>query len=274
MSDVKVLIVDDERSWREFYEDELRQMGVGVVRSAKNLMEAQAAVESMRFAVAVVDVGLDENDDRNVDGLQVMQRIRDAGDQTSIIVVTGRSGRDVLPIVRDSMKRYGALDAVAKGTLLPAELRKLVESGIETFDDAIANERRLVYDAVRGDLPQALWDDKIMRGVGIDGGAVGLYAALETLFRPFVPLLAGQPKGVQILDDVACGVFWSRGIGRPIVGCFGEGKRIHESMEQARSSGMLLGSYRVGELVKEYRSRSNQGAVYVLADGVRSEYGV
>lgn len=272
-SQANFLVVDDERSWRDFYEAEIRQMNVGPVWSAGDLAEAGKAIESVRFAVALVDIGLEEDDDRNVDGLRVMQLIRGAGDPTSIIVVTGRSGRDVLSIVRDSIKEYDALDAVAKKTLAPSHLRHLLESGIRAYQDATSDERRLLYDSLRGEAEQVIWDDAIMRATGIHGGAKAYYSLLESLFRPFVPLVSRQSDGVQVHDGVAYGTFWSRGTGHAVMGCFGEEERVETVMEQARGGGMLLGGHAVKELVNVYRGEGNGGVVYLLANCVRGEFG-
>ena len=120
---VPALVVEDERSWSEVYERALWRVGVDRVEVADTYQSAATAIDAMRFAVAVVDIGLAVDDDRNVDGLRVMEKIRVVGDPTSIIVVTGRSGRDVVPIIRDSIKKFGAYDTIAKNTLVPAELR-------------------------------------------------------------------------------------------------------------------------------------------------------
>jgi FixJ family two-component response regulator len=274
LSSVNVLIVDDEQSWRELYEDEVRRISVGAIRSVENLRSAEKAVEEMCFGVAIVDVGLDENDDRNVDGLMVMRKIRDVGDRTSIIVVSGRSGRDVLSIVRDAMKTYGAFDAVAKGTVVPADLRKLVESGIQAYRDASSDDRRQMHDAARGDMPMVLWDDYVMRGTTLRGGVVSLHAALEGLLLPFGPLVPGDLRGVRVLDGLACGPFWSRGIGRPIVACFGSAEGAAAAVATAKSGGVLLESYRVAEILQDYRAEGTYGAVFALSGGSRRDYGV
>ena len=86
------------------------------VKVAEDLAEATALIDEMQFAVAFVDIGLDVANDRNIDGLRVMDKIRSAHDETSIVVVTGRSGQDVLPIAKDAVRRYGAHDSRASLT--------------------------------------------------------------------------------------------------------------------------------------------------------------
>jgi len=62
-----------------------------------------------------------------------MEKIREVGDPTSIILVTGRSGRDVVSIIRDSQKKFDAYDAMPMNTLVPAELRELIAGGLGKF---------------------------------------------------------------------------------------------------------------------------------------------
>ncbi len=267
-----VLLVEDEHRWSEIYERAVRRVGFETVRAVTTFADAEQAVDSMRFAVAVVDIGLHVDDDRNVNGLRVMEKIRSIGDRTSIIVVTGRSGRDVLPIVRDAIKKYDAHDTVAKSTLVPAELRELVASGLRAYELGSSNDRNPLFAALRGDTDQAIWDDRILRGTAINGGAAGLYSLIEALFTPFLPLVPGQPNGVQVTGGVGCGVFWSRAVGQPIVACFGAADRAKAAADNARKNGLLLDTYPVGRILGEHSRASNYGVVYELPDRVRADF--
>jgi CheY-like chemotaxis protein len=270
--DNNVLVVDDEHRWREFYEEEVRELGVRQVRAATNLAEAIRAIDSMRFAVAIVDVGLEEDNDRNIDGLQVMKNIRKAGDQTSIILVTGRSGPDVLSIVRDALKKYDAIDTIAKGSPAVDDLGALVESGIRAYEKVTSDEHTTLYESLHGDVRGPVWDDEMIRGTDIDGGAAGLYATAKGLFGPFVPLIPKTSKGVQVRFGVACGAFWSRGTGQPILGCFGANMRIQSLMERAHEEGRALESYAVGGVLREYKRGGTSGVVYLLNDHTRGDF--
>ena len=78
------LVVDDEPSWSEVYQRALWRVGVDRVEVTDTYEGAATAIDALRFAVAVVDIGLAVDDDTNVDGLRVMEKIRTAGDPTSI----------------------------------------------------------------------------------------------------------------------------------------------------------------------------------------------
>jgi ActR/RegA family two-component response regulator len=267
------LVVEDDRSWSPIYERAARRAGLDRVVVTDTYEDAASKIDAMRFAVAVVDIGLRVDDDRNVDGLHVMEKIRAVGDATSIIVVTGRSGRDVVPIIRDSIKRFDAFDTIAKSTLDPAVLRSLITGGVDEYKRALGDDKKLLYAALRGDTEPLVWDDKILRGALAGGGVAELYRLVEGLLSRFVPLVSGDRVGIHLLDDVACGAFWSRGSGEPVVTCFGAGKRVDAVMESTATSGVLLGRYPVGEIVGRFSTPSARGVVYRLADKHRSDFG-
>jgi CheY-like chemotaxis protein len=267
------LVVEDEKSWSEVYERAFRRVGLDRVAVTDTYEGAVSAIDEMRFAVAVVDIGLRVDDDRNVDGLRVMEKIRAVGDGTSIIVVTGRSGRDVVPIIRDSLKRFSAFDTIAKNTLVPAALRGLIAAGLDEYQLGLGDDKKQLYAALHGDTDSLVWDDAILRGALLSGGVAELYRLVEGLLGRFVPLVSAGGDGVRLLDDVACGAFWSRGSGEPIVTCFGAGKRVDPVTEATAGSGILLGRYPVEKIVGRYTAASAKGVVYRLADKHRSDFG-
>jgi ActR/RegA family two-component response regulator len=264
------LVVDDEPSWSEVYQRALWRVGVDRVEVTDTYEGAATAIDAMRFAVAVVDIGLAVDDDTNVDGLRVMEKIRTVGDPTSIIVVTGRSVRDVVSIIRDSLKKFGAHDTIAKNTLVPAELRGLIEEGIGKFRHGLGDDKKQLYAALRGKTDPLVWDARMLRGATEgSGGAEELYQLVEGLLGPFVP---GGDGGVR-LDDVACGAFWSRGTGEPVVACFGAARRVDEASEIAAESGLLFDRYRIREVRGRYSTASAKGVVWALGDYDRSDFG-
>ena len=267
------LVVEDENSWSEVYQRAVRRVGLDQVVVTDKYEQAAGAIDAMRFAIAVVDIGLSVDDDRNIDGLRVMEKIRALGDGTSIIVVTGRSGRDVVPIIRDSIKRFDAFDTIAKDTLVPAALRGLIAGGLDEYKRGLGDDKKLLYAALRGDTDPLVWDDLVLRGIQVSGGAAELYRLVEGLLGGFVPLVPGDRGGVHLLDDVACGAFWSRGTGEPVVACFGAGKRIDAVTEATAESGNLLGRYPVEKIAGRYSTPSIRGVVYRLADKHRSDFG-
>lgn len=268
-----VLLVEDERSWAEVYERAARRSGLDAVRTADSYAAAAAAIDSMRFAVALVDIGLDVDDDRNIDGLRVMEKIRASGDRTSVVVITGRSGGDVLPIVRDAIKKFNAYDTIAKSTLVPSELRTLIEGGLREYELGAGEDRTTLSKALCGDMDQLLWDDMLLGKAVTHGGVTELYKLIDSLFAPLVPLVPTETGGVRLTDgNLACGTFWSRGIGSGVIACFGPPNAVTSAVQGVTADGMLVGRYAVGELVREYSSPVAKGVVYSLIGHKRSDF--
>jgi ActR/RegA family two-component response regulator len=287
-----VLIVEDESEWRGIYQRAMGARGPGqTVKVAKDLAGAERLIEAAKFAVAFVDVGLDASDDRNVDGLRVMEKIRAAGDETSIVVVTGRGGQDVLAIARDAIKKYDAYDTVGKSTVKPAELRSLLEGGLEAYRDAlaeagkkaIADGRSGVRDALRGQTDANVWEYQVMQVTQFEQDAGKFHGFLNELLGDYLPVVARRPGGAANVDSSAglvYGDYWSRAIASAVVACFGAADRFDEAVAAARAGTGLLGKYEIADPLKEVRRRKKgsespgvKGAVFPLAGCQREDFG-
>ncbi|HKR51426.1 MAG TPA: response regulator [Pseudonocardiaceae bacterium] len=270
-----VLIVEDEDDWCAIYERTARREGVDTIKVAKTLSEAERLIDAMEFAVAFVDVGLDVGDDRNIDGLRVMEKIRAVGDETSIIVVTGRSGRDVLPITRDAIIKYHAYDTVGKVPLEPSDLRRLLLGGLQTYKKTASSARPHVHQVLRGDIPAWKWDDHMMRFTHIKGDIKALYNFLDRLFQRFLPVIPCVAEEAVRLHDasrIAYGTFWSRAVGDAIAVCFGAAEDVKQAIEVAQSSGALAENARVGAVLHTASAGSVFGAVFALDNAQRESF--
>lgn len=274
----RLLIVEDEDDWCAIYERAAKRVGIANIEVAHSRVEAEDRLERMDFAVAFVDIGLDVSDDRNVDGLRVMSKIRELGDRTSIIVVTGRSGRDVLPITRDAIKKYGAFDTVGKVPIEPRDIVMLLRGGVDAYKDAILGARPTrVYEVLRGDLRGWDWDDRMLRATHPTGGLSTLYGFLEALFGQFLPVLPREiGRAVRLHDEarVAFGEYWSRGVGKAVVVCFGGEREMETVVRDARVSRRLFsGSEEVGDILNEHSVGNICGVVFELPRQVRTDFG-
>lgn len=129
-----VLIVEDEDEWCGIYERAISARHPGhPIKIANNLAAAERLINETTFAVAFVDIGLDLYDNRNVDGLRVMEKIRAANEDTSIVVVTGMSKRDMTSAVREALERYGVPDPAGKSSIVPSEISRLFEKGLDAY---------------------------------------------------------------------------------------------------------------------------------------------
>lgn len=268
-----LLIVEDDPEWCEIYARAAKRENIPTVRVAKDLAEATALIDEMQFAVAFVDIGLDVANDRNIDGLRVMDKIRSAHDETSIVVVTGRSGQDVLPIAKDAVRRYGAHDIAGKPEVTPQKIGELLRSGRAEFEEKTARTAAPPQDVLKGSLDSLDWEYRMIKGTGIKGGVQSLYGFLRQLVAEFLPLAAGPDDG-SVAQDQATGVmhgsYWSRSIGVPVVICFGAQEQAKPEIASAKSAHSLLGVYPVGAVLAETSAYGVSGAVFAL-DGARRE---
>lgn len=268
-----VLVVDDEKSWRDIYEAAARKVGVSTVRAASTLDDALAEIEARKFSVAVVDIGLDEDDDTNVDGLAVLGKIRSVGDNTSVLVVTGRAGQDVISIVSDALKKYSAQDTLAKSIIEPRILRQAIELGLDSYHKSSRGTYLSRYSVLRGSSDQMFWDDQMMRILGLDANK--LYAFIAALMGPFMPLVqnvSGATLGSHTLDEVTHGAFWSRAIGAAIVVLMGPEPKVDDVINGAKDAGRVLGIYDTSEIVAAHCESGAKGVVLLLSDGRRSDF--
>jgi two-component system response regulator MprA len=109
--DKRILVVDDEPSLRASLERALRLDG-SAVELAGDGLEALAALSEGPYDAVVLDVAMPD-----VDGLEVCRRLRDAGDDTPVLMLTARDAVD---------DRVAGLDAGADDYLVkPFALREL-----------------------------------------------------------------------------------------------------------------------------------------------------
>jgi CheY-like chemotaxis protein len=273
-----VLIVEDEDEWRRIYQRAVGAEGSGpTVSVATDLASAERLIDATKFAVAFVDVGLDVSDDQNIDGLRVMEKIRATGDETSIVVVTGRSGQDVLSITRDAIKKHQAYDTVGKSSVVPADIRRLLEGGLKEYRKAAQAGRKDAHEALRGDADPMGWDYQIMRTTNFKGNASDFYEFLNRLLGEYLPIVTRHAGGQVDVDiDSSSGLvhggYWSRAIGSAIAICFGAAKQFDEAIEATHAGADLLGKYNVGDPVKVLGRHNVKGAIFLLPDGRREDF--
>jgi CheY-like chemotaxis protein len=270
-----LLVVEDDQEWCESYVRAARKEGFDSIKIAQDLQQAVIFIDQMQFAVAFIDIGLNVTDDQNVDGIRVMRKIRDSGDQTSIIVVTGRSGRDVLPITRDALREYNAFDIVGKADIEPHQIRDLLLDGLDKFKEENAAEGVTAEDVLRGDTPRQYWDSEMLKATEARNGVRGLHSFLGVLLDEFLPLVPSNGSESVTLDStngLAHGIYWSRATGQAVAVFYGRHSAVADQIAEAKSSGLLLGRYHVDEQLKRSSANGLTGAVFALSDVPRESF--
>ncbi|HEY72312.1 MAG: hypothetical protein DRJ03_15885 [Chloroflexi bacterium] len=83
-----ILIVDDQKNWRETL-DELLQADGHQVQTSSSLDEARALLLTKDFDVAILDIRLLDERRYDIQGLELLQEIKTAGLRTCVLVMTG-----------------------------------------------------------------------------------------------------------------------------------------------------------------------------------------
>jgi ActR/RegA family two-component response regulator len=267
------LVVDDERFWRDNYESSISALHVDSIRTAGNLAEARQIIDEMKFAAAVIDIGLDTSDETNVDGMRVMEKLRSVDDDTSIVVITGRSGGDVIDVVSESFQEFAAVATFAKKKVDGTLLRNAVTKGLQVHADKAAHRRLPAHKEIPHSDEQMVWEDQMMRALGIHEGVAVLHEFLEKLVRAYLPLvgtddalLGSDPEG-----GIVRGAYWSRGIGRPVLITAGPLAALDRA-GAAGVDGVLHGKYEAGEMLAECTMGKVRGTVHELRNYSRAQF--
>ena len=128
----RILIVDDEKNVRMMYRAALETEGFEVVE-AESGAQAVEDFAKAKFDVAVLDLRMPE-----MDGLELLQAMRDKNIRTPAVIITAYGD---VPNAVKAMK-LGAIDFLAK-PVTPDQLRKLLTEVIERHILPAAQDRRV-----------------------------------------------------------------------------------------------------------------------------------
>jgi two-component system copper resistance phosphate regulon response regulator CusR len=163
---VNVLVVEDEELIASFLEKGLRAHGYGVVR-ARNGREGLERAAASDISLVILDLGLPD-----LDGLEVLQRLRERGADVPILVLSARSQ------VADRVAGLdlGADDYLGKPFAFE-ELLARVRANLRPRGQGSASTR-LHVGGIHVDL--------LLREVTVDGRLVSLSAREFSLLKAFV----------------------------------------------------------------------------------------
>ncbi|MCE7904292.1 MAG: response regulator [Anaerolineae bacterium CFX3] len=105
-----VLVVDDQDNWRELLIDLLKDDFE--VKSASNFNEALEIIRNQDppFHVVVTDMRLNDEETGNEDGLTLIEKLNERGDETKTIVVTGYATIDTARRALSNLAAYDYLE--------------------------------------------------------------------------------------------------------------------------------------------------------------------
>jgi ActR/RegA family two-component response regulator len=264
MSDFAVLIVEDTPHYQDIYARAVeRQKGLPVI--AHTLERAVMAVKQRAFPVAIVDIRLADRDEKNEDGLKVLQFIRKMADGTNAIVITGYGSMKI----GWEAHLNSAFATFSKADVALSAIEEAISKAAQKYKRPFPSEKTRYSEALKERLDRSwAWEDRVLRTCAPKGGADGLYRFLGDFLPDLSPLLQYEPKqGCRIVEDrkLAIGIFWSRQIGQPILLAFGRTKPESDQLD-AELVRSFPGIFKLGPSVKETSSNGMYGVARVLQD--------
>lgn len=210
----RALVVEDIESWGFTLSRAARRAGASEVKVCENLEQVRDALREARFDIAILDVGLDPDDDVNADGIAALEMIREIdGGGTRCVLVTGWQGGDRMDLQARAQQTYGIDWAYMKekyeAHAVIAKLNELLEQ---------ASERRLSLTtpmaSLGGRLEAWAFEGRLLETISPKFGVQTLYAAVSRLISSAIPLLALHPDMPMETgpDGAAVGVYWSRAL--------------------------------------------------------------
>jgi len=121
-----ILVVEDEESWLEMYQDILTEVGFSV-RVARDFGRAFGELRRGFFRAVILDLCLGSRDESNLYGVQLLESISDAG--IPVLIVTGYA---TPKLVKEIYREYGVFSISEKRTFDSGEFRKLIKEAVET----------------------------------------------------------------------------------------------------------------------------------------------
>ena len=126
---LEVLLLDDEPIVGKRLKPALAKIGcnVEVFEDAKKALER---IDQKEFDIVVTDIRMDE-----IDGLQVLEHVRQSTERTKVIMITGYA---MMAVAREAMEK-GAFDFIAK-PFKPDDLRQVIAKAAKALGSTIQFE--------------------------------------------------------------------------------------------------------------------------------------
>ena len=263
----RALIVEDIGTWVYTFDRAARRAGASEVVACESLRAAKEALRTARFDVAILDIGLDPDDDQNSDGIRVLEAIRQTdGDSTRCILVTGWQGGDLLDLQSYAQQKFGVDWAFMKSKY---DARSVIGKLTELLEGAAA--RRLSQATpmanLGADVKPFLFEGELLDALSPSGGVQTLYSLASRLLGSVIPLLADKPaqpmeKGP---DGVCVGVYWSRTLSAAVaVGLAPEDSWPEDAAVVPAALSQLLPAGITPDLLEAVRVRDVGGRLWEL----------
>jgi CheY-like chemotaxis protein len=272
----RALVVEDIDTWVYTLSRAARRAGVSEVVECRNLQQVREALRTARFDVAILDIGLDPDDELNSDGIRALEAIRatDEG-STRCVLVTGWQGGDRMDLQARTQKNLGIDWAYMKEKY---EAHVVIDKITELLEQAaqLRLAQRTPMDNLRADVdPPYRFDDWLINALAPAGGVQTVYSLVPRLLGAAIPMIARQPaRPLEKSSDGMCvGVYWSRALATAVgVGLAPAVTWSDDEGDVPDALARLLPPGTVPELVEKVRERNIGGRLWELPGLDRDEF--
>lgn len=265
----RALIVEDIPNWVYTLDRAARRAGASEVVVCSSLQAVTEALRKSRFDIAILDIGLDPDDDTNSDGIKVLEAIRKMdGESTRCVLVTGWQGGDRMDLQAMAQRTFGVDWAYMKekyeAHTVIVKLTELLEQAPE-----LRLSQMTPLENLGGDVAPLHFQDQLLGGLFPTGGVKTLSGLAARLLGSAVPLVAMRPempmeKGA---DGVWSGMYWSRALSTAVaVGLAAANATEKPGDESTLPSDLidLLPDGMEPDLIASVRERDVQGRLWEL----------
>ena len=272
---IRALVVEDIDAWVYTLDRAARRAGATEVIVSNNLQMVKDALRSARVDVAILEVGLDPDDDLNSDGIKALEEIREIdGGGTRCILVTGWQGGDRMELQAYAQQQFGVDWAFMKEKY---EAHKVIAKLTELLEQAPAH--RLSGPPPMANLCASVepfhFEDELLKTLVPARGVQTLYSLVSRLLSSATPMIAmhpGKPME-QGRGGVWIGIYWSRALATATaVGLAPAAVWPGDESSESGDLQRLLPEGAVPDLIESVRERNIQGRLWELSGLNRDQF--
>ncbi|NUR58529.1 MAG: response regulator [Catenulispora sp.] len=262
----RALIVEDHDTWVLILERAARRAGASEVIACADLQAVKEALRSARFDVAILDVGLDPDDQLNSDGIRVLELIREMdGGGTRCVLVTGWQGGDRMDLQAKAQRDHGVDWAYMKENY---EAHTVIAKLSELLDQA--GTRRLSQTTPMANLGASvepwLFEGDLTAALSPKGGVQTLYSLVSRLLSSAIPVVAMTPAKPMAPGPggVWVGLYWSRALAAALAVGLAPAAEWPDDADIPADLARLLPAGIVPELIESKQERNVKGCLWEL----------
>ena len=209
----KVLVVDDEGTYRRLHERELSKLDYEV-HTAANYSEAMDLLDRHFFHAATLDIRLEDAREENEEGMAILEKLDALGESTGVIMLTGFPTDERM---RRAFKKYKVVDFLTKNNYDPSTLEASLNEAVQQTAEFLKRKQNI--DFILSQLSTAFTLKDLQNETGESQQNIRL--TLEGLLRSLGPIKTHpttynvrEKIGVYTKFETKC---WSRFLGKVVV---------------------------------------------------------